>query len=220
MRLDLHIHSTHSPDGTVSPRDILKIAKKRKLGGVAITDHNSLKGSFEARSLAKEFGLVVVRGVEISTDIGHVLAYAIDEEIPRDLSVEETVARVRKVGGFASIAHPYRWWSGVGERATVRSKPDAVEVMNAGSTGMHNRMAMRLSKRMKVCRTAGSDAHVPEGIGRAYISIENAESEEDVLEAIGKGRVKTSGKSRTAPESVQYGYEVITAWAKRGFKRM
>ncbi|KYK25779.1 MAG: hypothetical protein AYK23_03755 [Candidatus Proteinoplasmatales archaeon SG8-5] len=220
MRLDLHVHSTRSPDGTVSPRDILKIAKKRKLGGVAITDHNSLKGSFEARSMAKEFGLVVVRGLEISSDIGHVLAYGIDEEIPRDLSVGETVARVRKAGGFASIAHPYRWWSGVGEKAAVRSRPDALEVMNAGSTKLHNNMARKLCKRMKVRRTAGSDAHVPEGVGRAYITIENVGSEEAVLEEIRRGRVKTSGKSRTAPESVQYGYEVITAWAKRGFKRM
>jgi predicted metal-dependent phosphoesterase TrpH len=170
--------------------------------------------------MAKEFDLVVVRGVEISCDIGHVLAYGIEEDIPRDLTTDETVARIRNAGGLASIAHPYRWWSGVGEKAAVRSKPDALEVMNAGSTKLHNNMARKLCKRMKVCRTAGSDAHVAEGIGRAYITIENAGTEEGVLEAIRKGRVKTSGKSRTAPESVKYGFEVVSAWAKRGFKRM
>jgi predicted metal-dependent phosphoesterase TrpH len=220
MRLDLHVHSTYSPDGTVSPRDILKIARKRKLGGLSITDHNSLKGSVKAKALENEFGLIIVMGTEISSAEGHVLAYGVDSEIERGMTAKETVDEIRELGGFASIAHPYRWWSGVGESATVRARPHAVETMNSRSTKYHNFRARKLCKRMKVCRTAGSDAHFPETIGKAYVVIDSPHSEDDVLEALRKGRVKTSGVSRTASESMRYGYRVISQWAGRGFKRM
>lgn len=221
MKLDLHVHSTHSPDGRVRPIEIMKCAKKVGLEGICIADHNTLKGSREAKELAKEFDLVVVRGMEVSSKDGHVLAYGIDSEFNRKRCALNTVRDIRKWGGLAAIAHPYRWWSGVGQKLTIKSTPDALETFNARSTEGHNKKASKLRTRMKVRQVAGSDAHYLEDVGRAYIISENPlGSEEEVLEAIRKGRVKVSGKSRTSSETLAYGYKAITQWMGRGFKRM
>jgi predicted metal-dependent phosphoesterase TrpH len=220
MKLDLHVHSSYSADGKVSPRTILKAARKKRLDGISITDHNTMKGSLEAKAMEKEFNLVVIRGMEISSADGHILAYGVDSEIEKHLGAKETVAEIKKNGGLASVAHPYRWWSGLGEKNTIGCEPDAIETFNAGSIRNDNFRARKLCRKMKVRKTAGSDAHDPQNIGKAYIIIENCTSEEDVLKAIRKGPVKTFGTSKTGSQSVKHAYESIIHWAGRGFKRM
>ena len=48
LKLDLHIHSQYSEDATGSPKDIIKILKKKGLQGMAITDHNTIEGSLKS----------------------------------------------------------------------------------------------------------------------------------------------------------------------------
>lgn len=43
MKYDLHIHSKYSSDGVLEPERIIKIATKRGLNGIAITDHDTIK---------------------------------------------------------------------------------------------------------------------------------------------------------------------------------
>ncbi|MCW3133792.1 MAG: PHP domain-containing protein [Methanophagales archaeon] len=43
MKYDLHIHSKYSSDGIIEPEKIIKIALKRGLDGIAITDHSTIK---------------------------------------------------------------------------------------------------------------------------------------------------------------------------------
>ncbi len=111
MKIDMHIHTSYSPDGMVEPVEVLKIAKKLGLSAVAITDHNEIKGALKAKN-AKIIDVIV--GEEVSTSAGHVLAYNIQSLIPRGLSVAETIDKIHECGGIAVIAHPYRFWSGVG----------------------------------------------------------------------------------------------------------
>src|SRR5512137_1739977 len=118
MKLDLHIHSTYSRDGTALPKEIVSRCKALGLDGLAITDHNAIRGSLEAVELAKMEGLFVVRGVEVSTADGHVLAYGVSELVPKGLSIQDTIDRIHSAGGIAVAAHPVRFPSGIGlERA-------------------------------------------------------------------------------------------------------
>ena len=91
MRADLHIHSCRSRDSSVTVVEIVQRAKALGLGCIAITDHNTLQGSRDAREIE---GILVVPGVEVSSADGHVLAYGIAEDVPRGLRVEETVERI------------------------------------------------------------------------------------------------------------------------------
>lgn len=75
---DLHTH-TNKSDGTHSPEEQVRMAKQIGLAGIAITDHDTIAGWDEAIRVGDELGIMVIRGVEISTaweqqDI-HVLGY-------------------------------------------------------------------------------------------------------------------------------------------------
>jgi predicted metal-dependent phosphoesterase TrpH len=80
MKLDLHVHTKYSADGIVEPIDYIKFARKSGLDGFAITDHNEVKGAAKTYELAKKNkDLIIIRGIEVSSDQGHILGYGITE---------------------------------------------------------------------------------------------------------------------------------------------
>jgi len=105
IKIDLHVHSKYSFDSRLEPKTIIEIAKKRNLDGIAITDHDSLKGSIEAKEIAKD--LLIIEGSEINTISGEILAYGIQEEIKPKLPIEETIDQIHEQGGIAVTPHPY-----------------------------------------------------------------------------------------------------------------
>ena len=106
LKMDLHIHSQYSEDATGSPREIAKLLQKKGLHGMAITDHNSIKGSLEALRFRSN-NFVIVPGLEISTNDGHLLALGIKEDVAKNLSVEETVEKILDKGGFLLFKRVY-----------------------------------------------------------------------------------------------------------------
>ena len=66
-QVDLHTHTIAS-DGTLTPRELVVLAKKTGLAAVAITDHDTVAGLPEGLAAGKELGVQVIPGVEISTD--------------------------------------------------------------------------------------------------------------------------------------------------------
>ncbi len=81
MKADLHIHTFYS-DGTMSPEEVVKVAKDKGLEVIAITDHNKI-GSWEEFSIAVvEEGLMPIKGCEINCkykgQVLHLLAYGFE----------------------------------------------------------------------------------------------------------------------------------------------
>ncbi len=66
MIIDLHSHSTLS-DGTLTPSELLAHASKQEVDVLALTDHDTVAGLDEAAKAAKELGIQLINGVEIST---------------------------------------------------------------------------------------------------------------------------------------------------------
>jgi len=85
FQADLHCHSTCS-DGTLSPRDLLLLAKSTGLSGISITDHDSIEAYETAIPIAKEIGLEIFSGAEFSTTLNgvsvHILAYGFSLQHP------------------------------------------------------------------------------------------------------------------------------------------
>ncbi len=82
--IDLHSHTSIS-DGTITPRELIRIAKETQLAAVAITDHDSIDGLNEAQNEADRLGVNFIKGIEFSTTFGenrliHILGLAIDTE--------------------------------------------------------------------------------------------------------------------------------------------
>ena len=74
MILDLHIHTSwHSADSNLSPIELIREAKRLGLDGVVVTEHDHGWDRFRARELAAEHDFLFLRGMEVSTDLGHIL---------------------------------------------------------------------------------------------------------------------------------------------------
>ena len=82
-KVDLHTHTNHS-DGYYSPIELIQLVKKAGIDIVSITDHDNLSAIHEAASVGKDFGVEVIPGLEVSSDIGdrevHILGYFVDPD--------------------------------------------------------------------------------------------------------------------------------------------
>ncbi len=220
MKLDLHVHSGYSRDATASAVEIVRKCRTVGLDGIAITDHNEIKGSLEAYSLGASEGVIVVRGVEVSAQEGHVLALGVGEVIPRGLALNETVDKIRDAGGVAIAAHPGRFPSGIGIKRARKSDFDGIEVLNGGSSSRSNGRARQIAEHNGLAMTGGSDAHGIEQMGKAWTSIKDGSTEEDVIRAIEKGLCSVGGRSRTAGEGLRYSAEILVEWFRGDLRRL
>ena len=217
MKADLHIHSVYSKDGKSTPEQIVEAALAAGLGCIAVTDHNEFRAHLD---LEGERRLIVIPGEEVSSSEGHIVALGIDRHIPRDMGVPETIEAIHEAGGIAIAAHPYRWWSGLGEENVV-PEFDGVEARNGRSVRRDNVRSERLARSFGPVMTAGSDAHVPEHVATGYIEVsDSCRTWQDVLEEVRAGRVEVFSDSRKPSETIHYGVKSIVEWIFRGFKRM
>jgi predicted metal-dependent phosphoesterase TrpH len=203
MRIDCHCHTIYSKhflwgyDALNKPRDLIKSAIKNGLDGIAVTDHDTVRGSLVTERIAKSFkGFLVITGSEIKTKEGEIQGLGIKKNVPKNLSIEETVEKIHDLGGIAVAVHPFGSYllrKGVSYSAT---KADAVEVFNAANLFKRsNNRARLLARKYKMPMTAGSDAHNIREVGNAGIICNG-----DPLKAIMKKRVKIFGKKNTVAD--------------------
>jgi predicted metal-dependent phosphoesterase TrpH len=221
MKFDMHCHSSYSPDGHVDVKDILLNAKKNGFNGVAITDHNEIKGSLKAYEMADDIGVAVVRGMEVSSEDGHILAYGISDPVARDLSASETVDKIKKLGGTAVAAHPFRWYTGLNKRTILKNDFTGFEAFNSRSLTSTNKKVERLASKHGKAVTGGSDCHRLDEFGGAFtIYEENLETEDDFLEAIAKRNTKVGGNGRPMSASIKYASLCLKEWFGRGMRKI
>lgn len=220
MRLDLHTHSKYSSDGRHTIRTIVKRARKIGLDGIAVTDHNSIRSHIWLDRLKGE-GLLLVPGVEVSSSQGHVLGYGIRDEVPKGLSVQETIDRIIEVGGLPVAAHPYRRVTGIGERAVLDCGFKVVEVFNAKSLPRGNTRSCELAMSIGASVTGGSDAHTTKEIGKGFTDVpDGIETVDQLIEAIRKGESEAGGFPASMKKVVEKTTGNVIKFVKRGMKRM
>ena len=129
--VDLHMHTDHLPDCATPVDTLLETATKVGLGAIAVTDHNEISGAIEARERAH--GIKVIVAEEIKTaDQGEVIGLFIEEKIPRGMTLQETIAEIRRQGGL-SMPHPFDRMHAVPDYEhllDVVEEIDAIEVFN------------------------------------------------------------------------------------------
>lgn len=188
-KFDLHIHTNFS-DGIPTPEEVIKHAEAIGLDGIAITDHDTMDGYFHIKDNIKDFGITVVPAVEITTPLGDILAYGV-EEMPEGTPTE-ILDQIHKLGGISALAHPvFAGFFSMGFTdmlEMVKDRFDAIEIYNASVTLEGNIKAMEMAKKNNMVGIGGSDAHVVEMVGACY----TVSQEKDILSAIKKGRVKVA----------------------------
>ena len=222
LKLDLHLHSCYSNDGIGSLEDLIKSLQKRGLQGMALTDHNTVKGCMKIQKIVpKDF--LVIPSVEVSTADGHLLALNVTETIKRGLSVEETVECIIDAGGEPIVPHLFRLLSGIKKEKLreIQSKISAIEVFNGCSVPNSNLKSAKVAHRFNLGGTGGSDSHDPLYAGYAYTVIDSTDLQIDTILSEIKKK-KTWGEGLTMPLTYRRDRMVLSIrqYVQRGFKRI
>jgi glycosyltransferase involved in cell wall biosynthesis len=185
--VDLHMHTDHSSDCATPVEVLLATAKARGLGAIAVTDHNKISGALEAQ--AKASGIKVIVGEEVKTaDQGEVIGLFISELIPRGLTLQETIAEIKRQGGIVYVPHPFDRMHAVPDYEhlmAVLDDVDAIEVFNP-RVAIHefNEEAARFAAKYRIPAGAGSDAHVAQGLGSVRIRMPDFDGPAEFMEAL------------------------------------
>ena len=193
VKLDLHVHTVYSPDSLITVEQLVFWAKKRRLTGVAVTDHDCVEGALK---FARETDFLIIPGTEVSSRDGHIVALNVCEVIPKGLSAVETVERIHEAGGVAVACHPFALFKG-SLGSCVNGKFDAVETINASASLFKRsvRKAEEVAVKFKLPRVAGTDAHYAPAIGFAYTIIDAEPNVDAVVNAIRNGRCQPFGEA-------------------------
>jgi predicted metal-dependent phosphoesterase TrpH len=190
-KFDLHIHSSYSSDGTMDTKTIIKVAIKRHLNGIAITDHNTIKGGLEAKKYeTKDFKVIV--GSEIMTDQGEVIGLFLSEEITAK-NIMDVINEIKAQDGIIVIPHPFDEirHSALHPNDEYASIVDCIEGFNSRCIfQIYNDKAVQYANKHNLPLVAGSDAHFENEIGNAGVITET----EDLREAIIQKDIEIFGK--------------------------
>ena len=171
MKFDLHMHTRrYSPDSIIVPEQLVRQARAVGLDGIVITEHDRLWPEKELDELRRlQPDLVILGGVEISARGGDVLCYGVTDitRLQRGVSWRDLVTEVRRQGGVAVAAHPYRW--GQEFDALLEDEGvtlDGVEMMsNNMDAGLRRSTALFASQHPEYATLGNSDAHEIEVVG-------------------------------------------------------
>lgn len=174
MWIDTHCHTKFSYDNWLEPLALIRRAKALGLDGVCITEHHSYEASASVEKMGREEGLLVLRGVEVATDRGHLLAYGVEDDgwnvWGRDnyLPLEAVIERINDLGGICVPAHPFReiGLSSLLEGLLELQGIAAVESHNGGNDDSDNDLAIRAAGHMRLPTLGGSDCHKVDAVGR------------------------------------------------------
>jgi predicted metal-dependent phosphoesterase TrpH len=206
--LDLHTHTVRGAyDSGLQPERLAQEARNIGLHGVVITEHDRM---WDRHSLGlfreEQAPLLVCNGMEVSTDMGHVLAFG----LPGYVSGIQRLAELRRlsleIGGFLAVAHPFRYWfepvhftrrglqpvdmvPEVLAQQQVFEYVDAIEVLNGANSERENLIALQVASYIGKPGIGGSDCHSEQGIGCCCTVFERSvEGPEMLLQELHAGR--------------------------------
>ncbi len=174
MWIDTHCHTKFSYDNWLEPLDLIRRAQALGLDGVCISEHYSYEASAPLEALGREEGLLVLRGLEVSTDRGHLLVFGVEDDSWNTwgrnnyLPLAPLIERVTALGGICVPAHPYREMGvaslldGLLEIVGIAG----VESHNGGNVDSDNVLAKKAADYLRLPTLGGSDCHKVSAVGR------------------------------------------------------
>lgn len=208
MFLDLHIHTHFSHDCLSSPAALLRTAKRKGLDGIAVTDHDTVRGALETRDRNRDPDFHVIVGCEIATDAGDIIGLFLKEEIVSRKALE-VIQEIHRQGGLALLPHPFQ---GRSPREDLVQAVDLLEVFNARLRPEGNQKALELATRLGKPGVCGSDAHFLSDVGTCRIQLEDTDARSALLRGAGALHTGYSPRYKTSVS------QIIKAWRHRNYK--
>jgi predicted metal-dependent phosphoesterase TrpH len=191
VRVDMHSHTMWSGDSTTTPEELAAAVADAGIDVLCITDHNAIKGAVD---LLHRLSCRVVVGEELRTHAGEIIGLFLEQRIPVGVQPDEAARAIRAQGGIVYIPHPYdpmrRNLSEAALDALIdMGLVDAIEVINAKtSLRSLNERAASTAESHDLAAGAGSDAHVPDAIGAAYVEMPDFDGPRDFMAKLRVGR--------------------------------
>jgi predicted metal-dependent phosphoesterase TrpH len=192
VRVDMHTHTMWSGDSTTTPDEFAVATSASGLDVVCVTDHNAIVGAVELNDLVDAR---VIVGEELRTAAGEIIGLFLTERIPMGVGHVDAAKAIRDQGGVVYIPHPFdpmrRNMSEVALYELAEADLiDAVEVLNAKtSLSSLNRRAAEFAAEFGIVGGAGSDGHVPDALGAAYVEMADFGSPIEFLASLAAGRI-------------------------------
>jgi predicted metal-dependent phosphoesterase TrpH len=209
--VDLHLHTNRgSADSNLAPKDLIERARAIGIGAVCITEHDNVWDLKEIAAPAAAAGVTCIRGMEVTTEMGHVGVFGLSEYVSGIYKLAELRKVVDKFGGIMVANHPFRYkldprFSFINpdhepidpehpERAAkleIIKLCDAIEVLNAACSEEENIFALKVARVLGRPEVAGSDSHSANSIGVVTtLFADPIRSEHELIAAIRAGRTR------------------------------
>jgi sugar phosphate isomerase/epimerase len=202
--VDMHVHTVRgAADSSLTPDQLIEEARRIGLTGVNISEHDRVWEPHLLQEFRERSGLFVSRGMEVSTDLGHMIVVGLERYVPGIRRAAELRRVLDEVGGFMTVAHPFRHFfdpihfrrdgrppfemtpGEAAERMPVFKLVDEIEIANGGSTPRENQFALKVAKALGKRGIGASDCHSTNGVGY-FVTVfeEELRDQEHMLEQL------------------------------------
>jgi predicted metal-dependent phosphoesterase TrpH len=189
IRVDLHLHSSASPDCGTEPERVAARCGQLGLSPVFLTDHDTIAGAEKLRAAGH---VRVVAGEEVMTSAGELIGLFLESPVPSGLRPRDAAQEIKAQGGLVYLEHPYdRFRPHLSQDGieTLSDLIDIVEVFNGRSDEEANRQAGDLREILDAAPGAGSDAHSLRDIGSVYVEMEDFGGAQDFLAKLRRSKI-------------------------------
>ena len=200
MILDLHTHSIKSDDGRAKVENYCQWIRSKEvpIDGFVLTEHRQHDFESDYSALARQHGLVILKGSEVETEYGHVLVFGVTEVLTRqfdfsriDLPLAMVIEACEAHGAVPVPCHPGRPRVGMFAHTDELGIPEGVrivEIYNGGSRDDEDQIAIENAEQLGYQGIGGSDSHIVSHIGRCAtkFSVDIA-SMDDLVNALNTG---------------------------------
>jgi hypothetical protein len=183
--VDMHVHTVRgAADSSLTPDQLVGVAREIGLTGINITEHDRVWDDFVMKEFREQNpDLFINRGMEVSTDMGHIIAVGLNVYVPGIRKATELRKVLDDVGGFMIVAHPFRHFfdpihfkregrppfemtpEEAAERMPIFGIVDDIEVANGGTQPVENQFALKVAAVLGKNGIGASDCHSTQGVG-------------------------------------------------------
>lgn len=183
--VDLHLHTNRgSADSNLAPRDLVERARAIGIGAVCITEHDTMWELGEVGEMARAAGVLFLRGMEVTTDMGHIGVFGFDGYLGGIYKLSELRRIANEKGAVLIANHPFRYkldarfsfMNGDHEpidpahperaaRLEIFKMVDAIEALNGACSEEENLFALKVADLLGLAVVAGSDSHSAGSVG-------------------------------------------------------
>jgi predicted metal-dependent phosphoesterase TrpH/glycosyltransferase involved in cell wall biosynthesis len=210
IHADLHMHTSHSYDCATDVEQLVDHCIAMGFGAIAITDHNEISGALAARDLGKPITVIV--GEEVMTSQGEVIGLFLEERIERGMSMADTIGEIQRQGGLVLMPHPFDRLHTIPDAGTLHRLLDSIDIFEVYNSRLmfdsFNQDALRFAGKYNLVQSAGSDAHVLQGIGTAINRIPAFDGAEEFLVSMRHNEILRRPKSLLYLQGLKWVHQV------------